>query len=98
MAYPVSYIQIGQEFVEILKAAYLKDKQCSKLLEILNANDDEGINAETLPFEFHNGLLYAKPDQIHHKRRPVIPNSLVDRIFHYAHDQLGHLDYDRQGP
>ncbi|KAI0992618.1 hypothetical protein K3495_g15567, partial [Podosphaera aphanis] len=70
MAYPVSYIQIGQEFVEKLKAAYLKDKQCAKLLEILNANDDEGINAANLPFEFHNGLLYAKPDQLHHKRRP----------------------------
>ena len=96
LVYPVSIIQIDPSFLTQLKNAYYSDIRCSQILEILQANSHLCKDDQTqLLFVEHNGIIYAKPDQLHQQKRPVVPNSLQGQLFNYAYDQLGHLGYDR---
>lgn len=63
------------------------------LIEQLQKNETLNNNAANLPFENLNGTLYAKSDEVHHDKRPVIPKTLETEIFTLAHDQLGHLGW-----
>ncbi|POS82631.1 hypothetical protein EPUL_004731, partial [Erysiphe pulchra] len=61
----------------------------------LEENQSLESNAAILPFECIREILYAKPDAIHQERRRVIPKTLEREIFTFAHDQLGHIGFDR---
>jgi hypothetical protein len=93
---PVSTVQISPEFLRSLQAAYQSDPRCTRLLEILQANSElPAADRAKLPFLCAQGILYAKPDALHRRRRPVITKSLHHDIFRNAHDSLGHPGYDR---
>ncbi|KAF7852733.1 hypothetical protein EAF04_010926 [Stromatinia cepivora] len=95
LAYPVAVLQIGEAWLQKLKTSYMLDPRTAKLIDEIEENSSLGINAADLPFEFKQGILYAKPDGIHTKRRPVVPKGMEGEMFEYAHDQIGHLGYDR---
>ncbi|KAI1005667.1 hypothetical protein K3495_g2548 [Podosphaera aphanis] len=91
MVYPIQIVNISSEFVENPKQAYRKDSKCLKLIEILDNEIENGSNAAVLPFEYRNGILYAKPDSFHNVRRPVVPKELVKTLLEKAHDDLGYV-------
>ncbi|KAI1004625.1 hypothetical protein K3495_g3588 [Podosphaera aphanis] len=95
LAYPKSTVHLGNNFITDIKSSYLEDEKCKKLLEILNANDEHGVNSASLPLELKNGILYALPDVNHQNKRIVIPKSIIQSLFELAHDQLGHLGFSR---
>ncbi|KAI1000757.1 hypothetical protein K3495_g7440 [Podosphaera aphanis] len=95
MVYLIQIVNISSEFVENLKQAYRKDSKCLKLIEILDNEIENGSNAAVLPFEYRNGILYAKLDNVHNVRRPVVPKELVKTLLEKAHDDLGHVGYTR---
>ncbi|KAI0994007.1 hypothetical protein K3495_g14176 [Podosphaera aphanis] len=95
LAYPISIINIHPEFLQRVKEAYQKDFRCVKLIEILQNNKTQGENAVVLPFDISQGILFARPDERHDRKRPVIPKGLTEEFFNYAHDQIGHVGYNR---
>lgn len=95
LAYPVSIVQVGEEWINKLKVSYKADQRCSKLIELLESNGAQGENAAVLPFKYTRGILYAKEDETHPRVRSVIPKNMEGEVFSNAHDQLGHLGYDR---
>ncbi|RDL33672.1 uncharacterized protein BP5553_08040 [Venustampulla echinocandica] len=96
LAYPAVVVQISPEFLQRLRTEYIRDSRCVKLLEIIQQNNQlPEENRARLPFYTARGILYAKPDVLHHHRRPVVPKAMEHDIFDNAHDQLGHPGYDR---
>ncbi|KAI6250652.1 hypothetical protein HI914_00196 [Erysiphe necator] len=78
-----------------LDDAYKSDSKCQNTLDALKTNAELGENDAHLPFEIKNNILYAKPDSVHQNCRPVIPKPLEGDIFKKAHDNLGHIGFDR---
>ncbi|RKF78017.1 Retrovirus-related Pol polyprotein from transposon 17.6 [Golovinomyces cichoracearum] len=95
LAYLVISLQIGQSWLQKLKRAYSLDPQTSKLIQQLQENEALEINEANLLSEYYGGILFTKLDEIHQEKRPVIPKSTESEVFTYAHDQLGHMGFDR---
>ena len=90
LAYPVATLKISETWLQKLKQSYALDSRTASLIDQIKENYALGDNAADIPFEFENGILFAKSDALHNNKRPVVPKALEGDIFSYAHDQLGH--------
>lgn len=95
LAYPVATFQIGESWLQKLKQSYALDSRTMALIDQIKENEAQGENAADIPFEFENGILYAKSNALHNSNRTVVPKALEGEIFNYADDQLGHQGYER---
>lgn len=94
LAYPIAVIELSTEFRARVRQAYNEDRQCARLLELLQDNGRLAENAATLPFVLHRRLLYFDDRQL--GRRLVIPSGTIEQeIFQAAHDQHGHPGFAR---
>lgn len=95
LAFPISIVEIGSDFKQRIQDSYKTDVRCKTIFELLANNNELDQNSADLPFEIQNDILYAKPDEMHDRRRPVIPKSLQGEVFRQVHDNLGHIGFDR---
>ncbi|KAL8799946.1 MAG: hypothetical protein Q9182_005516 [Xanthomendoza sp. 2 TL-2023] len=87
-AYPVAVAEMSREFRNKVRQAYQNDRQCARILDILEDNNNLQDNAARLPFIEHRRLIYFDDHEI--GRRLVIPATLDKGIFQTAHDLTGH--------
>ena len=92
-AYPVAIVELSSEFRTRIRQAYEDDKQCSRLIAIIQDNDRLHDDAARLPFQLRRRLIYFDDREL--GPRLVIPKNFEQEIFEIAHDQLGHLGYAR---
>ncbi|KAI1006310.1 hypothetical protein K3495_g1918 [Podosphaera aphanis] len=94
-AYPVTTFHVHPGFLEEIKEAYQQDKQCCRTINLIKNNEGRGQDGVLLPFEYAQGLLFAKKNIRHEERRVVIPNKITPVLFDLARSQLGHIGFNR---
>ncbi|KAI1002000.1 hypothetical protein K3495_g6202 [Podosphaera aphanis] len=93
--YPVITVHVHPGFLEEIKDAYQKDKQCCRTINLIKNIEGSGEDGVLLPFEYARGLLFAKKDIRHEERRVVIPNKITPMLFDLAHSQLGYIGFNK---
>ena len=90
--FPVSLVEISEEFRKRLRDGYENDKPWQRVLQMINDNDNLGQNAAKLPYRLIDSLLYFADEG---RLRLCIPASVEKEVFQLAHDELGHPGYAR---
>ena len=92
-AYPVTMVEMSEEFKERVKEGYKVDPRCIRLRAMIEENAGLRENAADIPYKLVRGLIYFKdPEQ---GMRLCIPQPLVHTVFNMIHDELGHPGYSR---
>ena len=92
-AFPVSLITVSEAFRKRLLDGYHNEPRWSRIIDIVNANEELGDNAATLPYQVVDGLLYFNDDE--KGLRLCIPSTMESEVFQLAHDEMGHPGYAR---
>ncbi|KAI0993662.1 hypothetical protein K3495_g14522 [Podosphaera aphanis] len=94
-AYPVTTVHVHPGFLKEIKEAYQQDKKCCRTIYLIKNNEGRREDGVLLPFEYTQGLLFAKKDIRYEERRVVIPNKITPVLFDLAHSQLGHIGFSK---
>lgn len=91
--YPViAVVEFSAQFLSEIAENY--DQRCKQLIEDVRINDDlPRDNQAVLPFKVVEGHLYFDNREL--GPRLVIPKAMAKALFKSAHDDLGHLGYER---
>ena len=90
--FPVSLVEVSEDFRRRLLDGYQNDKPWQRILQMVKDNDNLGDNAAKLPYKLIDGLLYFADEG---RLRLCIPASVEKEVFQLAHDELGHPGYAR---
>ena len=93
MAHPIAIVEMSRAFKDKIKQGYEDDRRCQRVIAMVRDNDALAQDAARLPFKLTNGFLYS--DDKDQDPRLVIPETLEKEIFQAAHDEHGHIGYDR---
>ena len=94
-AHPVSLVEISEEFKARLMDGYREDPRWVRINELIERNERlrRDGNAADIPYRIIRNLIYFVDPEV--GLRLCIPQSMIGEVFGLAHDELGHVGYDR---
>ena len=91
--YPVAVVELSEESLTRIKAAYGEDTHCAQIMEQLEDNNHLREDGARLPFLLRRGLIDFDDEEL--GRRLVTPTEFDQELFYEAHDNTGHPGYAR---